>query len=110
MESFLMTTRMKMKVRNWLTVNSRGSSRLTKSKPHIDVDEVSVFLEIDIPNALFEKPRLEAKIKIPDEAAQKETINASVTENIEEAIKQVTGLDLRVNVIKEEEEDDNNPM
>jgi len=101
-----------MKVKNWLTINSRGSCKITKSKPNINLDEVSVLLDISIPDELFTKPRLEAKIDVPVEAANPEKIDANVIENVQEAIKSVTGLDFRVNLINEEqgvnEKDDEN--
>ena len=93
-----------MKVKNWLTINSRGSARLTKSKPGMSVDEVSILLEINLPNAIFRKPRLEAKIDIPEDAVGPELIDSDVVENVREAIEQTTGLTFSLNVIKSEEE------
>lgn len=93
-----------MKVKNWLTINSRGCARLTKGQPPIEANEISICLDINVPNELFRKPRLEAKINIPIEAAGPECMNSEVVENVKEAIKQTTGLDFSINVIKAEEE------
>jgi len=95
-----------MKVKNWITVNSRGSARLTKSKPRMEVNEVSIALELNIPAELFQKPRLEAKIDIPKEAVGPDLINSTVVENVQDAIKQATGLTFAINVIKSEEDED----
>ncbi len=93
-----------MQVKKWLTINNNGSARITSSKPGIHWDEISIFLEINLPNALFDKPRLEAKINIPDEAAFQEPITSEVIENVQEAIKTATGLTFSINVIEEEKE------
>lgn len=87
-----------MKVRKWLTVNRKGSCRITKGQPGLDWDEVAIQLEIDLPNALFEKPRLEAKITVPDDAAASHTISTVVSDNVQEAIEQATGLTFSIAV------------
>ncbi len=91
-----------MKVQKWLTINSRGSARLTQTKPHLDWNEISIALEVNLPDALFDKPRLEARIDIPEEAATPNLIDAHVVENVQEAIKQATGLEFSINVIRTE--------
>ncbi|MBV2138546.1 MAG: hypothetical protein KUF79_17200 [Candidatus Thiodiazotropha sp. (ex Ctena orbiculata)] len=91
-----------MKVKKWLTVNNRGGCRLTKGKPSLDWNEVAIFLEIELPDALFDKPRLEAKITIPDEAAVSGVIDSAVAENVQEAIEQATGLTFSVAVVDPE--------
>jgi len=95
-----------MKVRKWLTINKRGSARLTQGRPDVSWDEVSVYLEVNLPKELFEKPRLEATINIPEETANTQPISVEVIENVKEAIKTATGLTFSINVIKEEKEND----
>ena len=92
-----------MKVKKWLTINSRGIARLTQGQPGIDADEVSILLDINLPDELFRKPRLEARIEIPKEAAGPDVLNSEVVENVKEAIQQTTGLNFSINVIKHEE-------
>ncbi len=91
-----------MKVKKWLTINSRGIARLTQGKPNIDGDEVSILLDVNLPDELFRKPRLEAKIDIPKEAAGPDILNSEVVENVKEAIEQATGLTFSINVINDE--------
>lgn len=93
-----------MKVKKWLTINSRGSARLTQSKPGLNWDEISILLDVNLPDALFKKPRLEATINIPEEAAGPDVLNSEVVENVQEAIKTATGLTFSINVVKEEVE------
>lgn len=91
-----------MKVHKWLTINSRRSARLTQSKPNLTSDEIAIKLDINVPDELFRKPRLEAKIDIPKEAAGPDKITSEVVENVKEAIESATGLTFSINVIKEE--------
>lgn len=89
-----------MKVKKWLTINHKGGCRITKGQPGLDWDEVAIRLEIDLPDALFRKPRLEAKITVPDEAAVPGVINAVVADNVQEAIEQATGLTFSIAITK----------
>ncbi len=95
----------KMKVKKWITINSRGMARLTQGKPHIEADEVSILLYVNLPDELFRKPRLEAKIEIPKEAAGPDVLNSEVVENVKEAIETATGLTFSINVIKEDKDE-----
>lgn len=97
-----------MEIRKWLTISSRGAARLTQGKPTISWNEVSILLNIDLPDALFKKPRLEAKIEIPEEAVGPDCLSSEVVENVQEAIEQATGLNFSINVIKSEEKENEN--
>ena len=91
-----------MIVKRWLTINCNGAARLTNLKPCLSANEVSVKLEVNLPDALFQKPRLEAKIDIPEEAVGPSVLDANVVENVKDAVKQATGLDFSISIIKEE--------
>jgi hypothetical protein len=69
----------------------------------MNVDEIAILLSLEIPDALFTKPELIAEIKVSDEAVNQEQITAEVTDNIEEAIRSVTGLEMRVSVVEPED-------
>lgn len=94
-----------MRLKNWLTVNSRGSARVTKSRPYLESNEISILLDVSLPDELFSKPRLEAKIDVPKEAIGQSVITTEVVDNVQEAIKSATGLDMVVRVIAPEEEE-----
>ena len=91
-----------MIIRKWLTITGRGGAKLSTYSPTIKGDEIAIRLELNIPNALFTKPRIVAQIKVSEEAVNKEVITAEVIDNIEDAIKQATDLTLNVKVLKEE--------
>lgn len=90
-----------MIVNSWLTINKRGKTRLSKNRPSLAVDEVSIRLNVDLPDALFTKPRLEASVTIPEEASTPELLSATVVENVREAVESVTGLKFAVTVVQE---------
>ena len=56
-----------MRITNWITINNRGSARLTKTKPRIEGNEVTMKLCIEIPDSVFQRPQLQANIKIDGE-------------------------------------------
>lgn len=87
-----------MKIEKWMTINKNGTSRLTSSKPALQVDEISVLLSLVIPDALFRRPHLQAEITIPDDASMPQYISSEVQTNLAECIKQVTGLDMKITV------------
>jgi len=94
-----------MNIKKWLTINNKGSCRLTATKPRLDWNEVSILLEVTLPNALFSMPRLEARITVPDEAAVSGVIESVVSDNVQEAIEQATGLTFSVAVVKEQSQE-----
>lgn len=91
----------------WITINKRGSIRTTKTQPSLNWDEVAIRTEIELPDELFRRPRLQASITIPKEAAQPQEITSEVIEDCKEAIKQSTGLEMSIKVIKEEVNESN---
>jgi hypothetical protein len=92
-----------MKVQKWLTISRSGTAKISVNRPYMAVDEIAILLSLDIPDMLFAKPKLVAEIKVPDTAVTPEQVTTEVTDNIEEAIKSVTGLEMRVSVVDPEE-------
>ncbi len=93
-----------MKVSFYLVVNSGGSVKVYKNKPNLGWDEISIKQNLELPDALFQKPSLEATVIIPDDAAMPKTIDADVVADVHAAIKSATGLEVRLNVISESED------
>lgn len=89
-----------MIIKKHLVVKKNGTCRLCVNQPGLDWDEISVQLEVSIPNAIFDRPRFEAKITIPDDASLPDIINTEVIENAKDAIEQATGLTFSINVVK----------
>jgi hypothetical protein len=93
-----------MKIQKWLTIGANGTAKSSVNRPYMNVDEIAILLSLEIPDVLFTKPQLIAEIKVPEKAIAQEQITAEVTDNIEEAIKSVTGLEMRVSVAEPEGE------
>ena len=53
-----------------------------------------------VPEALFVKPQLEAKVIIPESAVSKPVIDATVLDNVREIMEQQTGLDVSVRLVE----------
>jgi len=87
-----------MRVQRWLAIDAGGRCRLTATKPKLRANEVAINLEVDLPNAIFEKPKLEAKITVPTEAARDTLIRSVVNDKMQGAIEQATGLNFVISV------------
>ncbi len=77
---------------------------LKEREPNLDGNEVAVKLDIEIPDAFFKRPQLEARMTIPEEALPKMNITTKVTDNIERLIKDATGLTMKVSIVEQDKE------
>lgn len=91
-----------MKVFSYLIINERGSCRLTKGKPSLNWNEISIIVRLDIPEKLFERPLIEASIKIDENIVPKEQ-PMEVILNTKELIEESTGAKIDFKVIQQEE-------
>jgi len=96
-----------MIIQKYLVIKSNGSAKVVEREPRLERNEISLRLSLEIPNALFERPRLEATMKIPTEAIPKIKITPTVSDNVEKLIRQSTGLNMHVTVIEHEAEEKN---
>lgn len=81
---------------NYANDRRLGTIRVSKGKPSTGADEIALSLNLDIPDALFAKPTLEASIKVPDKGQHGPVITAEVCENIAAIIKEQTGITLNI--------------
>jgi hypothetical protein len=93
-----------MIIQKWLVINSRGGTKLATKEPRLGVNEIAFQLKLDIPYTIFRRPMINAELKIPQDIVLPDQLTAEVTDNIEEAIKSVTGLEMRVSIVEPEEE------
>ena len=99
-----------MKISQYLIVKKYGSvhypkysSRLTAGSPSLQSNEIAVKLNLELPDAIFDKPAFEAKVVVPDEAVSKPVIEASVIDNVEDIIKKNTGFEVKLMVVEPED-------
>lgn len=81
-----------MRTNFYLVVNSNGTVQAKKMRPKLAQNEISMFINLVLPQALFQKPQLSAELTIPDSAAIPQEITAEVQENVREAIEQASGM------------------
>jgi len=74
--------------------------RLSQRSPSLKSGEVAIKVCVVVPEALFVKPQLEAKVIIPESAVSKPVIDATVLDNVREIMEQQTGLDVSVRLVE----------
>lgn len=92
-----------MKVSNWLVINKNGVKTVRKSKPSLDWDEIAVKINLEIPNELFQRPTIEATVKVtdvPNTAYEPELVIDSIKD-----IEQQLGAKINLTVSHVNEED-----
>lgn len=92
-----------MKTEFYLVVSKSGSTKTTKGRPNLDWNEISIKLNLTLPDSLFAKPILTAEIAIPQDKVQPQQISVEMQNNIQESIKQHTGLPVRLTLVSEVE-------
>lgn len=90
------------KRRNW-DAPELGTISVRKTKPKTGANEVSVLIDLDIPDALFEQPTLHVKASLPNLECSGNLITAEVAENIAEVIRERTGLAVTITAGGEEQ-------
>jgi hypothetical protein len=80
--------------------------RMVEKEPTLDGNEISMRLKIDIPDAFFKRPRLEAVMKLPEELVPKTSLTPEITTNVEKIIKETTGLTMVVSIVDNAEKTD----
>lgn len=93
-----------MKTKGYLTINSNGSTRFTKGKPNLNWDEISVKLNLVIPDELFRRPLIEATIKVSDDIIPKEQPTDLIL-NTKELIEESTGAKIEFKVVPYDEKE-----
>ena len=81
---------------------SKLCGRLSLKNPALKSGEVAIKVNVVVPEALFVKPQLEAKVIIPASAVSKPVIDVTVLDNVREIMEQQTGLDVSVPLVENE--------
>lgn len=94
-----------MKINCYLVINSGGSVRVVKQTPSLNWNEISMKLQVSVPDKLFERPFLQAEIEIPESVVPNSPLNAEVVDNVQNAIREATNLEFNIKVVEEDERD-----
>lgn len=90
-----------MKTHCYLSISSRGSVAARKNRQEAGRDEVVIGLNIELPNALFQRPALTASIAVAEKDAPTLDITGEVMDNIKDAIHAETGMTFKIDVERE---------
>ena len=93
-----------MKCEGYLTINHKGVGRFTKNKVGTAWDEISIRLNVDIPDEFFVKPLLTANIKVGDDVVPKPQPTELIL-NTAKLIEQSTGAKIEFSVKPYEDEE-----
>lgn len=94
-----------MKTSCWIVVGSRGGLKLRKSKGSMTMDEVAVRLQLDIPDELFKRPHLEARIRVDPELIMPNQIDPELIINTADLIEKQTGAKIDFRIIPTEDKE-----
>jgi len=97
-----------MKEQAYLVIGPTGIRGVRKSKPKLGFDEISVRIELDIPDTIFKRPHIEAYIKVGDEAITPNKISPETFINTKKLIEQETGMKIDLRILPAEKEDNPN--
>ncbi len=68
----------------------------------IPSNAVPLKLELNLPDALFSRPQLQATIKIDESSVSAPVIDAQVLDNIKQELQKQIGVDLTINIVENE--------
>ena len=91
-----------MKIINWLVINKNGIKTVRKSKPDLEYNEIAIKINLEIPKELFERPLIEATLKIED--VPNNAYNPDIILNTKELIEQQTGAKIDFKLLNVEED------
>lgn len=86
-----------MRFINWLIINKNGIKGVRKSKPDLAYNEIAVKINLDIPRELFERPTIEATLKIDN--IPNTAYNPDIILNTKELIEQQTGAKIEFKIL-----------
>jgi shikimate kinase len=86
-----------MLVERYLVVSSGGRVRVAKKRPGLASDEIAVYLSINLPNALWRKPSITARISLPEGQERTEEIEAKVVQEVRDYL--LKGTDLKIELV-----------
>lgn len=91
-----------MRVTNWLIINKNGIKGVRKTKPDLAYNEIACRLQLDIPKELFERPQIEASLKIDN--IPNDVFKPEIIVNTKDLIEQQTGAKIDFKILPTKED------
>lgn len=89
-----------LEVSHYVIVSETGRVRTTKNPPDLRRDEVSIRLKLCIPRKVFERPLIQATVRVDEQAILPKEISPEVLINTAKLIEQQTGFKVELTVIE----------
>lgn len=89
-----------MRAETFLVVSKTGLIRVAKRRPSIKTNEVAISLAIEIPDRLFDRPQLQARVTIPESEIRPNQFSAESIAHLEQVIRDETELNITINVVE----------
>jgi hypothetical protein len=80
----------------YLVVARKGAQRITQQPPKLAPEEIAMQVHLELPNSLFERPLLQARVTLPAALTNPEPLSVEVQETVVASIQQATGLQVRL--------------
>lgn len=80
----------------YLVVSRKGAQKITQTPPRLEADQIAMHVSLELPNSLFERPLLQAHVKLPQSLTTPEPLSVEVQETVVASIQQATGMDVRL--------------
>ncbi|TDI67743.1 MAG: hypothetical protein E2O88_07480 [Bacteroidetes bacterium] len=78
----------------------KGNAKLSAKAPSLKAHEISIKLNLDIPDEMFLKPALEADIIIPKESVIAGKIDTEIIDDIKKTVEDGLGISMHVTLIQ----------
>lgn len=91
----------RQKFTTWGRQHGRPQVRVTKAKPFCEADEVAVAIRLELPESLFRRPQLQARIVVPEGQAPA-AITPDIQQNIADVVRDQLGISLHISAPNEE--------
>ncbi|MEL6363891.1 MAG: hypothetical protein AAFR11_03500 [Pseudomonadota bacterium] len=95
-----------MKTEVWLKVEGKkskygagaepGAISSYKKKPATGAGEIAIKIDLDLPDALFLKPTLTARVEVPDDHPISTEVDATVKDNLAAILEEQLGLRVHI--------------
>lgn len=86
----------------YLVVSSRGRLRITKRRPSLQDDEILMYLELRLPDRLFTKPTISAKLEIPDKDVPAAEISPEILLMAKDVLERTLGMRIELSPVAPE--------
>lgn len=78
----------------------KGNVRISAKAPSLKAHEISIKLNLEIPDELFSKPALEADIIIPEDSVVAGKIDTEIIEDIKKTVEDGLGISMHISLIQ----------